>query len=166
MRDFFNAYQEACKADGQAIEIKIITSHIRSKISQNLWEYLPKISEMNGSLKCVFLYAQSNDETKSATEQYISNFGVQNYLQNIRFCQSKDAKLLLEQVNFGTYAFWTGAQLVSALPSTFENGVLTNLRDDSSLQTLSLYSFDTIWNFANGIDIPVHENDKRIQKAV
>jgi len=166
MRKFFKAYLEACRADGQTVKIKVITSHIRSKISQNLWDHLPEISEMNGSLECVFLYAQSNEETKSATEHYISNFGIQNYLQNIRFCQSKDAKLLLEQVNFGTYAFWTGAQLVSALPSTFENGVLTHFRDDSSLQTLSLYSFDTIWNFAKGIDIPVREDDMRIRKVV
>ena len=129
---------------GEGLKVQLIAKSPDTKVARELLARLPEFEAQGVGFEAIFTRLAGTDVLAAVAEVY----GAETARRSVRVVNVPEQGEIVEQVNFGAVAVWTGKPLKAWTSASFADGQLSDAGQGSDLAKLSATAFRALWNVA------------------
>ena len=127
---------------GERLSVQLIAKSPDTKVARELLARLPEFEAQGVGFEAIFTRLAGTDVLSAVAEVY----GAERARRCVRVVNVPEQGEIVEQVNFGAVAVWTGKPLKAWVSASFADGQLSEAGLGSDLAKMSAAAFRALWN--------------------
>jgi len=132
------------------LKVQLIARSPNTKVAREMLARLPEFQALGVGFEAIFTRLSGTDVVAAVAEVY----GAETARRTVRVVDVPEQDEIVEQVNFGRVAVWTGKKLKAWNPAPFEDGTLAMTGAESGQAHLAGMAFRALWNVA---EVPAND---------
>lgn len=128
-----------------SLKVQLIARSPDTKVARELLARLPEFEARGVGFEAIFTRLSGTDVLGAVAEVY----GAEAARRTVRVVNVPEQGEIVEQVNFGRVAVWTGKKLKAWGSVGFEEGTLAMTGEESERAKLAAVAFRALWNVAD-----------------
>ncbi len=129
---------------GDDLKVQLIARSPDTKVAREMLARLPEFEAQGVGFEAIFTKLSGTDVMAAVAAVY----GDEAARRTVRVVKVPEQGEIVEQVNFGRVAVWTGKPLKAWVPASFEHGTLAMTGRESDRARLAGTAFRALWNMA------------------
>lgn len=126
------------------LKVQLIARSPDTKVAREMLARLPEFEAQGVGFEAIFTRLSGSEVLAAVAEVY----GAETARRTVRVVNVPEQGEIVEQVNFGRVAVWTGKKLNAWTSAAFEEGQLSMTGSGSELAQMSGMAFRTLWRVA------------------
>lgn len=127
-----------------AFKVQLIARSPDTKVAREMLARLPEFEAQGVGFEAIFTRLSGTDVLGAVAEVY----GAETARRTVRLVNIPEQGEIVEQVNFGRVAVWTGKPLKAWTSAAFEDGKLSMSGEGSDAAQLASLAFRALWSVA------------------
>ncbi|MFN7164958.1 MAG: hypothetical protein ACK4P2_09100 [Hyphomonas sp.] len=127
-----------------ALKVQLIARSPDTKVAREMLARLPEFEAQGVGFEAIFTKLSGTDVLAAVAEVY----GAETARRTVRVVNVPEQGEIVEQVNFGRVAVWTGKKLKAWTTADFEHGTLSMTGAGSQQAQMAGMAFRALWNVA------------------